>query len=232
MKKTIWTLDIDYPAAITDITYPLFERYASKIDADFKIISEREMEHLPVSCEKLQLHWRGIDSDWNIYVDADTIIHPDLFDITEHLQKDTVLHYASDIASERWKLDDYFRRDGRGISSCNWFTVASNWCLDLWTPPENSKEEMLAAIQPCVREKAFVTSEHLLDDYILSRNIARYGLKVDTANAMIKRLTKGSVCQPEYVWHTHMMSMPEKILNLRQIVRAWGIESHAKIAVI
>ena len=93
MKKTLWTLNIDdYAPAITALTYPLLERYAHKIGADFQIIDERWYPDWPVVYENLQIYRRGRGNDWNLYIDSDALVHPDLFDITEVLSRDTVLH--------------------------------------------------------------------------------------------------------------------------------------------
>ena len=42
MKKVIFTLSVDdYSPEITEITFPLMRYYARKIDAEFRIITER-----------------------------------------------------------------------------------------------------------------------------------------------------------------------------------------------
>ena len=51
MKKLIVTLNVNYSKEITDITYPYIESYAKKIDADFKVISERKFHNFPVNIE-------------------------------------------------------------------------------------------------------------------------------------------------------------------------------------
>jgi hypothetical protein len=124
MKKCVWTLNVDgYASEITKLTYPLLEGWANKIGADFRIITKRNWPSYPPVYEKLQIHTLGKDYDWNIYVDSDALIHPDFFDPTEHIKKDTVLHNGCDMAGVRWRYDDIFRRDGRHIGSCNWFRI-------------------------------------------------------------------------------------------------------------
>ncbi len=56
MKKLIATLNVNYSKEITDITYPYIESYAKKIDADFKVISERKFHNFPVNIEKFELY--------------------------------------------------------------------------------------------------------------------------------------------------------------------------------
>jgi hypothetical protein len=122
IKKTIFTLNVDdYDPDITAITYPLIKKYAHKIRADFHTITERKSPDRPPVYEKLQIYdlAREMDLDWAIYLDSDALVHPDMFDITEFIGKDTVCHNGSDMANNRWRYDNYFRRDGRHIGSCN-----------------------------------------------------------------------------------------------------------------
>src|SRR5258708_1986838 len=136
--KALWTLNIDdYASEITAVTYPHLKAYADKIGAEFRTITERQWPGTPPSYEKLQLFKLGEQYDWNIYIDSDALVHPDMFDVTRHIYPDTVMQYGSDLAGTRWKDDKYFRRNTRHISSCNWFTVASSDCLDLWHPLED-----------------------------------------------------------------------------------------------
>src|SRR5215212_8392424 len=168
-KKTIYLLNIgNYEPEITALTYPSIHRYATKIGAAVHVITQRKFPDWPVTCEKLQIYELGTQhrNDWNIYIDSDTLIHPDLFDITEHLPKDTVLNYHNDFAGPRWAVDDYFRRDGRWISTCGWFTIASDWCLDLWRPLDDlTPDEAVAKAFPINLERRVgITAEHVLDD--------------------------------------------------------------------
>src|ERR1700689_2337012 len=102
---------------------PLLNRWAKKIGAEVHVIDELKYPEWPVTMEKLQIFDLEIkkQSEYAIYVDSDALIHPDMFDITDHLAKDTVLHNATDMAGHRWRYDRFFRRDGRHIGSCNWF---------------------------------------------------------------------------------------------------------------
>lgn len=222
MKKVIWTLNIgNYAPELTALTYPLLVRYAKKIDAEFRIITERKFPDFPVVYEKLQIHELGRDYDWNYYIDGDALIHPDMFDVTNHLNKDTVCHTAQDMAGNRWKYDDYFRRDGRHIGSCNWFTVGSNWCLDLWKPLDISMEEAIGNIFPIQHElnSGVITADHLIDDYTLSRNIAKYGLKFDT----VRNIRAKTGDQGDYFHHLYTISIPEKRKLMETTLIRWGL---------
>ena len=191
MTKTIFTLNIgDYAPEIRAITRPWLEYYANKIEADIFDITERRFPEFPVTYEKLQI-WeiaQTLKSDWYIYIDSDALINPETPDFTNHLNKDTVAHNGRDYAGIRWTYDRYFRRDGRNIGSCNWLTIASDWCLDLWTPLDIPLERALANIRPIIDEhmSGECKDEHLIDDYTLSRNIARFGLKFTTLTEIME----------------------------------------------
>jgi hypothetical protein len=226
LKKIVFTLNIgDYAPELCELTYPYMQGYAEKIGAEFYIIKERKFPEFPPVYEKLQIkdimEERG--ADWAIYIDSDVLVHPDLFDVTNHLRKDTVMHWGTDLASNRWEYDEYFLRDGRNIGSCNWFTVASDWCLDLWQPLDISFEEAKERISLTQVEKSsgvFDTS-HLIDDYTLSRNIARYGLKVKTFKNLCVELTNEEVA---YFWHSCLTPVETKVATAKQVIADWESE--------
>jgi hypothetical protein len=223
MKKVLWTLNVDgYAPEITALTFPLFRLYARKMGAEFRVIESRKFPDWPPVYEKLQIYESGKDNDWNIFVDADAIVHPEMWDPTDHLHKDTVCHNGNDLAGNRWRYDRFFRRDARHIGSCNWFTVASDWCIDLWKPLEDlSFEQALGNISPTPSEQSNgITAAHLIDDYTLSRNIAQSGLKFTTIRDIQERIKdKGN-----YLWHIYTVSVPEKVRQMREILHVWGLD--------
>ena len=222
ITKALWTLNVnDYAPEITALTYPLLKRYAYKIGAEFIVITDRVFPNFPPVYEKLQIYRLGQDFDWNIYIDSDALVHPDFFDPTEHLNKDTVMHNGIDLAGVRWKYDRFFRRDGRHISSCNWFTVGSDWCIDLWKPLDDlTLEDAVANITVTLSEanSGVVEPSHLIDDYTLSRNIAKFGLKVDTLTALKQR--RGDAT--DYLWHLYTLPIEEKAKLMRNVLKNWG----------
>lgn len=223
-RKTIYTLNIgDYAPEICFLTYPLIKEYASKIGADFKVIKDRKFPEWPVTYEKLQIYElaKQDGNDWSIYIDSDALVAPDFFDITDHLSKDTICHNWKDMAGIRWRYDQYFRRDGRHIGSANWFTVASDWCLDLWKPLDDlTPEQAFSNIHPANHERAF-ESHHLIDDYTLSRNIARYRLKFTTVTDICSGLgwkrADGSGISP-FLNHFYDLTTEEKLDRLLRIL--------------
>lgn len=207
MRKILYTLNVDgYAPAITELTFPVMRYWAHKIGAEFVEIKERRYPGWPAAYEKLQIHRlaRELKTDWNLYLDADALVHPETPDWTNFIPRDTVTHNGIDQASVRWRYDEYFWRDGRNIGSCNWNTIASSWCIDLWKPLDDlTLEQALDNIRPTVNETrcGLIDPAHLLDDYVLSRNIARYGLKVQTLVTMEKTLGFGP--DTGFYWHAY-----------------------------
>jgi hypothetical protein len=224
IKKVIYTLAIDgYDEDVTSITFPLLKRYADKLRAEFVVINTRKFLEWPITYEKLQIYElaQQNEAEWHIYIDADALIHPDTFDITTIVPKDTVLHFGSDYASTRWRFDQYFLRDGRQIGSGNWLTMASDWCLDLWHPLEDmTAEEAIANIFPIIdetRSEVFKPS-HFIDDYILGRNIARYGLKFYSLKEHMDKIKRSM-----QMWHQFLLPKEAKVIEMRKIIKSWGV---------
>jgi len=225
MKKTIFTLNVnDYEPEIRAITYPLLKYYAHKIGADFYEIKDRHFPEWPVTYEKLQIFELGreMQNDWNIYIDSDALVHPDSPDWTVFMNRDTIAHWGSDVAPIRWQYDKYFLRAGSHWGTGNWFTIGSDWCLDMWRPLEITPEEAISYIFPTHEElNTGITAEHLVDDYALSNNIARFGLKavklVDVRDQYAQ--LKGKA----FCMHWYMTSNEIKIEKLRLSVEAWRL---------
>jgi len=191
IKKTIYTLAINnWEPNICDITFPLLKRYAAKIGADFVVIDKRKFPDWPITYEKFQIYELGQEdeNDWNIYIDADALIHPETPDFTLYLNKDTVAHVGLDAAPIRWKYDRFFLRDGRDLGSCNWFTMGSDWCIELWHPANDlTPKEVMDRCHPTIVEEksGVIDSYHLIDDFLVGRNIAKFGLKFKTITEII-----------------------------------------------
>jgi hypothetical protein len=220
-KKALWTLNVnDYDPEITSLTFPLMKKVAHKIGADFNIITDRKSPDFPIVYEKLQLYTLGKDYEWNIYLDADAAINPDIFDVTSVIPKNTVMFSGVDFYGNRFKYDNYCLRDGRHISACGWFMVASDWCLDLWHPLEDmTQEEALSNIFPIDTERAYgYKPEHFLEEYAISRNIARYGLKHTTFVDSQKKTN----AQGQYFWHGYDITRELRIQGIRHALAKWG----------
>lgn len=236
MKKGLFTLNVKdkeagfprgYDSRITDITYPSLKAYADRIGATFNVIEKRKFPTWPVLFERLQLCEIAKDYDWIVYIDGDALVHPETIDYTEFLAKDTVAHNGSDFANVRWDYDRFFRRDGRNIGSCHWLGIASDWCREFWEPPKDiTLAECLRRIHPTVVElEAGITKEHLIDDFLISRNIAKYGLKFTTLRDLQARLGLGNA---NFFWHTYTEPVEVKVKQLQLVADAWAAGEHHK----
>lgn len=224
-RKTLFTLALDnWHPELCDLTFPLLKHYAKKLDAEFFVIKERKYPNMPPTYEKLQIYTlaQEMNNDWNIYIDADALVHPEMPDIFPYYTKDTVGHNGSDPATIRWRYDRFFHRDGRHISSCNWFTFASDWCIDLWHPLEDmSKDEVISRCTPTVEEELTgCDSVHLIDDFILSRNIAKYGLKFRTVMDTFKQI---GMADTGFLWHQYTLTPEKKLEKMKEVLRHWRI---------
>jgi hypothetical protein len=183
-KKIVYTLSVnDYSPLVSGLTFPLMKRFADKIGADFKVITERKFPDWPIPCEKFQIHELAQQegAEFVYFWDADALIHPDMFDVFSVAHKDTVVSgTSSDFSPMRFKPDKYFLRDGRFFGRGNWMVAASDWCLDYWKFPDDiTLKECVERITPIqIEVNSGVTPEHLVDDFIASRNMAKYGLKL------------------------------------------------------
>ena len=227
MKKTIFTLNLnpDVYKDITDLTYPLIAHYAKKIGADFYEINERRFpEAKSPTYEKCQVYQLAKDMgcEWTYFIDADAIIHPDTMDFTVHLSKDTVAHYGTDLATFRWKYDKYFLRDGRHIGSCTWFVIASDWCLDIYKPLDDiTLEEAYENIYPTVSEvNAGIEPWRLIEDYVFSRNIAKYGLKFVSIAELLSKFNFDGL---NLFMHQYAIPTEEKVVRIRTQMKEWNL---------
>jgi hypothetical protein len=224
-RKVIYTLRVgSYAPDICEITFPLLRAYAHKIGAEFEIINTRRWPDYPPVYEKLQIYdlAQEAGNQWSIYIDSDTLIHPDMFDVTDHLDRRTVCHNGRDMAGNRWRYDRFFRRDGRHIGSCNWFAAASDWCVDLWHPLDDlTLDQAIANIFPTVDEvnTGLIPASHLIDDYTLSRNIAKYGLRHTT----ITDIQAGFGLPPGGLWHVYNIPNEQKITLMRKVLKDWKL---------
>jgi len=221
-KKTVYTLCVDnYAPEITEITFPFMKRYAEKIEADFHVIDTRKFPDMPNVYEKFQIYDLSVEhkNDWNIFFDADALIHPDFFDVTACINKDMTISNGTDFVPHRFRPNEYFKRDGRYIGKGNWMAIFSDWCRDYYKPLDIPKEEAIADIFPTVAETNFGISPcHLIDDYTVSRNIARYGLKhMIVPDFDATGLTKGLLA------HQYLMPIEQKVVYLEKTLKEWKV---------
>jgi hypothetical protein len=222
-KVAVFTLNIgDYAPAIREITYPLMRYFAHKIKAEFKEITGRKYPLWPVVYEKLQIHQLGRGYDWIYFFDADCMIHPECIDFTWHLKDDECAHNGKDFAGIRFRYDENFAKDGRNIGTCGWLTIAPKKCIDIWTPTEQSVEEVIDCGFPTVGEmnSGLIDKGHLADDYVMSRNIARLGIKHTTIKELLPKI---GLPDADFFWHVYTVPVDEKVRQMRETLRRWQI---------
>ena len=156
---------------LCDLTLPLIQKWANNIGADFNLISEPKFPGWPANYERFQIWESGAGYEWNINIDADFIINPTLEDVTDNdpsiVRAEAYMH--TDVF---FYPNQYFLRDGRGISMSDNFILSSWMTHDVWTPLQMSYEE---AAKHCIKDSRQVS------EFAVSLNIARYGLKCSGA---------------------------------------------------
>lgn len=220
MTATIYTLDINnYMPEVTKITFPLMKKYAEKCNGKFHIINSNFYRSYPVAMNKFLIKNISVqmNDEWSIFIDADALIHPDMPDITKMLRKDTLAMYGFDQASLRFTMDDYFTRDGRNLSSCGWFIVCSNLLIeDLWKFPDESFIELFPKIKVLEAERELIGPDHLMDEYVLSHNIARFGLKTATLH--------DNGFKP-YLHHMYNVPYEKKLELIKNKLKEWNLDT-------
>jgi hypothetical protein len=102
-------------------------------------------------------------------------------------------------------------------------------------------EEALDNIYPTLDELncgAMIRRDHLIDDYVLSRNIARFGLKVQTIMALEKSLGFGN--DTGFYWHAYTIPIHDfesrdekgelvrkegKVTQMQAVLKKWRVRS-------
>jgi hypothetical protein len=223
--KYLYTLCVDnYAPQITDITFPLLKHWAAKHRYTFHVIDQRLSPQYPPVMEKFQCFnlVQHHQAEYAIFIDADALVHPDMFDPWEHIPKDHVFHNGHDFCNLRWTVaqDRFFKRDGRMLAGGNWLTGATDLTYDIWAPQDDlTIEEAIKNITPLVMEKnTVIEAAHLIDDYLTSRNIAKYGLKFAEIGEICKRIGVSN-----YMWHQYIIGVEEKALEMKKILQAWRL---------
>jgi hypothetical protein len=222
LKKTIFTLNIDgYGSDIAKLTYPYMKLYADKIGAEFVEINTRKFPEYPVIYEKFQIYELTEDLDWGLFFDCDVLINPKLFDITEIIPEDTVSSLGVNPLDGHYELDNYFLRDGRRMSVGSCMMFASNLCREMWEPiTDLTLEEILSRFHPWHNEELIgYTPDYLVDDYLISRNIAKYGLKYKALKIIFMEQGLNGV---DFLYHEFGLPKEQKIKEIKEHITSWG----------
>jgi hypothetical protein len=229
VKKALFTLSVDnYSKDITTMTFPLMEKYAKKINAEFYIITEKKFNAGP-AYEKLQIK-EFVEKqklDWAIFFDADTLIHPDMFDPTQVIGKDIVGVFGYGPAISKCNFDNYFFRDGRNLYVSSTFFCVSDWCLDFLNAYEFDTKDIISEVHTPYEEKLVKdkSKQIWIEEYVMSRNIARYGLKVKS----LQEIVNDSFPKNRYydiescIFHNCFSTQDEKVKILKEVSKQWNV---------
>ena len=183
-KKQIITMRIwDYNPPFLRYTLPLLKWYAEKCRAEFRVIDKAVFNEKSITYEKFQVYEMAKGYDWTFFLDADALVHPDSADFTAAVTKDVVLFHGMDMSLTRFAPNDWTNRSQQVNGACTWCVLCSDWTRDIWHPmQETTFDDCLRNIHPTVAElkSGCCPPEHLIDDYIVTTNIARYGLNAKT----------------------------------------------------
>jgi len=173
MKKIVHCVYInDFFPELWYYTYPTIKAYADRIGAEFNLITERKYPEWHINYEKLQVWEDGKDADLNFLVDADVLIHPKFPDVHDIIPEHHVAFNDNYTASEKFGLNDYnrdyFMRDGRNVGVVTNAVVSYKSTHCLWEP---------LTISPENGEKITIVRKGDIDEYALSHNLAKYGLR-------------------------------------------------------
>jgi hypothetical protein len=199
MKKVLFTLNLDYPEAITSLTHPTFRTFAQRHGWEFTELTSRRYLDWPVSYEKFQVY--DHDWDWAAFIDSDAAIHPEAADWST---LDPNVVWVSDLLNHqvRWI-------DRPATSLTTFFVVVSKACREVWRPLDMTPAETLAQwLEPAFPESvpASYGTGLFVDDYACSMNAHRFGYPV-------KKI------QGEQVFHQGWLPAKEKVADLAEWIR-------------
>lgn len=195
MKKCVHVTMMDgYQPEMCKLTIPNLRAYAERIGADFNLITKPMFGGFPPNYERFQIFFDGRDYDWNINLDADTVLHHDFPDVTEICDPQALCSLYGMQANFYFDTRAIpFIRDGRNQAVADQFTVTSRLVHDVWEPLRMPFEEMSKL---CLKEPRQVS------EYNLSYNMARFGIRhngipVDYAMHYSLMVTTDGVLKPE-----------------------------------
>lgn len=174
MVKKLFVLRIgDYRPDLCQFTIPTIKAYAAKIGAEYIEITHAVHPDMPVTFAKLRVFDMGQDSDWNILVDADIMIHPGMPDVTQFLPPNAVASAFAFDADFMFHKNRFFERDGRNIGIVGNFVVTTKLTHDLW-----DYSQVFSIVDPAdIDLKTLTKRDFIIDEYVLSHNLAKFGLR-------------------------------------------------------
>jgi hypothetical protein len=171
MKKKIHILYVnDYFPELFNITFTNIQKYAEKYNYNINLITERKFPDWHLHYEKMQVYNDGKNDDINVFLDMDVMLHPKFPDFMKIIPPDKVAFNENYNISEKCKLNKYFLRDGRDIGIASNVVVSTYLTHDIWKP-------LPSTITPEKGREITFIREGDIDEFCLSYNLAKYGLK-------------------------------------------------------
>ena len=172
MKKLIHCVYInDFFPELWKLTLPTIKQYAYNIGAELNIITERKYPQWHINYEKIQVYEDGKYADANFLIDADILIHKDFPDFSSGITFPHHIAFNDNYhASTKFHIKDNinFQRDGRDVGIASNAVISFKSTHDIWTPLD---------ITPQEGKQITHVREGDIDEYTLSNNMARFGLK-------------------------------------------------------
>jgi len=83
-------------------------------------------------------------------------------------------------------------------------------------------DEMLKRMHLIAGEKitGLMNDGHLIDDFVLSRNVARYGLKYTNIPYLLEKYGRRGDC---YLYHQYLITEKEKAEEIEKVIKKWGL---------
>jgi hypothetical protein len=173
MKKAIFTVLVDnYLPELCKKTLPTIKAYADKIGADYILIKNRKYPDFPPTYEKMQIYELGQGYDFCLLIDADFIIDANAPDFTTGILPGYVGVLEAFDAGNLFLKDEYFIKDGRNIGLVSCLVLTDKETHKLWEPLD----------VPWSEARLRTKREFIIDEYCLSRNLAKYGFKFTGLN--------------------------------------------------
>jgi hypothetical protein len=172
MKKIIHCVYInDYFPELWEMCLPTIKQYAHKTQSELNIITQRKFTDWHINYEKFQVYQDGKHADCNFLIDADVLIHPQFPDFSTGITLPHHIAFNDNYhASTKFHVDNniYFQRDGRDVGIASNAVISFKSTHEVWEPLN---------ITPDEGRKITHVREGDIDEYTLSLNMAKYGLK-------------------------------------------------------
>jgi hypothetical protein len=172
MKKIIHCVYInDYFPELWEMCLPTIKQYAYKTQSELNIITQRKFTDWHINYEKFQVYEDGKHADCNFLIDADVLIHPQFPDFSNGITLPHHIAFNDNYhASTKFNVKNniYFQRDGRDVGIASNAVISFKSTHDVWEPLN---------ITPDEGRKITYVREGDIDEYTLSLNMAKYGLK-------------------------------------------------------